>query len=403
MNLRNSSQISPSENQETAIVIIGASLGGTATLRKLQKVFRGKRVQFLMIEKNQDFIFHDVATRSLVSGSDFAQSAVWNYKGKYLKYGEGNVQMITATVVGLHSSHLVLHDGKKINFDYCVIASGCHASNMNPFVPISVTSKNQALEFYNTSSKLIENAQSLVLVGGGPSSCELAAEIKLRYPQKSVTLVHSRITLLSSDDISQSTKKRLESKLKSIGVQLYLNEKVQDIPQDSPYKTGSHIIRTKNGTEIESDMTFYCISKPCPSSSFLLTTLPNCIDDLGFIKVKPTLQVDEPEVDRIFAMGDVAGTGAPKMTRVLQFQADIVSKNVYIHYKGRKNETMIEYKPPKDNLIGIPLGRFRGVVQLPFLPSFIAPIVEPFIDVSIGFLKNSFLGNFIFSKLFGFS
>ena len=210
-----------------------------------------------------------------------------------------------------------MDDGKEITFDYCIIATGCSASQNNPFVPISLATKDQAISYYNTTSTLIEKAQSVVLVGGGPSACELAAEIKLNYPKKDVTLVHSRIMLLSSDHIHDFTKKRLEYKLKSLGVCLYLNEKVQDIPYDIPFKTGKHVIKTNNGMEIESELTFYCISKPSPSTGFLSPNFPNCLDNLGFIIVKPTLQLDDPKLERIFAMGDVAATGAPKMTRYI--------------------------------------------------------------------------------------
>ena len=410
------------------IVIIGGSLGGTATLWELERKFKKLDANFLVIEKNQDFVFHDVAPRAMVSGKQWADNAIWGF-GQF-KRNNCKVQKVEATVLELHPRHLVLHDGKTVSFDYCVIATGCHASECNPFVPIRVKSRNQGIDYFSTSAKQIKDAASVVLVGGGPSACELAAEIKLTYPEKHVTLIHSRPTMLSSDTYTLSTKNRLESKLRGIGIDIVLGDRVVDLPSDAPYRKGRHIVRTAAGREIESHLTYYCISKPNPATSFLKASqvLRKCLDSKGFVSVHPTLQIniidsfevagpnassetlvlpdeidqeDEQACQRIFAMGDVAATGAPKMTRVLRNQAYLVAFNIYTHHRTHSAQDMKIYKPPKDDLIGVPLGRMRGVVQIGFLPEI--PIVTHIIDMSIGFIKNNSVYTFVFSKIFGYS
>jgi NADH dehydrogenase FAD-containing subunit len=46
--------------------------------------------------------------------------------------------------------------------------------------------------------KVTRDAKDLVIVGGGAVGVELAADAKTKYPEKNVSLIHSRSTLLNS-------------------------------------------------------------------------------------------------------------------------------------------------------------------------------------------------------------
>lgn len=52
-----------------------------------------------------------------------------------------------------------------------------------------------------------------------------------------------------------------------------------------------------------------------PQSSLLQSVSPDCIDDDGYIRTLRTLQVIDPAYPNIFAIGDVAATGAHKAAK----------------------------------------------------------------------------------------
>ena len=65
-----------------------------------------------------------------------------------------------------------------------------------------------------------------------------------------------------------------------------------------------------------SNTTFQVISTgQTPQSALLSTLSPSSIKDNGFIKTLKTLQIDDPAYPNIFALGDVADTGAHKAAR----------------------------------------------------------------------------------------
>lgn len=52
-----------------------------------------------------------------------------------------------------------------------------------------------------------------------------------------------------------------------------------------------------------------------PQSGLLQTLSPSSINEAGFIRVRDTLQVQDPALPNVFAIGDVADTGAAKAAR----------------------------------------------------------------------------------------
>lgn len=52
-----------------------------------------------------------------------------------------------------------------------------------------------------------------------------------------------------------------------------------------------------------------------PSSQIVKTLAPHCVDSKGFVNVKQTLQIDDDSLPNVFALGDVANTGAHKAAR----------------------------------------------------------------------------------------
>ena len=69
--------------------------------------------------------------------------------------------------------------------------------------------------------------------------------------------------------------------------------------------------------------------------------------------MKPTLQLSDNSFPRIFAFGDVAETGGPKMARAAYFQSEIVLQNILMLAAGKK-----ELKPYRPKIF------FEGSIKL---------------------------------------
>ena len=127
--------------------------------------------------------------------------------------------------------------------------------------------------------------------------CELSGEIKHYYPDKAVTLVNSRTHLLPNNDVSNATRKRLESKLSSLGIQLIMNDKIQRLGNENII--GAQEIQTEQGRLLTPDLLFFSTGQRKPNTGFL-EELGNVLTKKGEVRVNSKLQIDEPSLSHIF-------------------------------------------------------------------------------------------------------
>jgi apoptosis-inducing factor 2 len=87
------------------------------------------------------------------------------------------------------------------------------------------------------------------------------------------------------------------------------------------------------------------------------------------IKVKDTLQLDDPAYPHIFAAGDVADTGDIKMSYKATLHGPIIAKNIKSLLSGQ--EANATYKPSTGSeMMVIPMGKMGGVSYLSFFGGF---------------------------------
>lgn len=104
-----------------------------------------------------------------------------------------------------------------------------------------------------------------------------------------------------------------------------------------------------------------------PNSSILAHLYPSAVcKTTGQILVRPTLQVDAGADNnanpRIFALGDVARSGAPRMERAARSQAEVVTSNIISMINGQS--PMAIYRPlDVEGVIKLTLGK---VSKFPF-------------------------------------
>jgi len=137
----------------------------------------------------------------------------------------------------------------------------------------------------------------VLIIGGGPTGVELAAEIAVDYPGKKVTLIHRGPRLL--EFIGEKASKKCLDWLTSRKVDVLLQQSV-DLGSLSDTEK---VYRTSGGETVIVDCHFVCIGKPLSSSWLHDTILKESLDSKGRIMVENDLRVKG--YNNIFAIGDI--------------------------------------------------------------------------------------------------
>ncbi|GAA6019820.1 hypothetical protein JCM11491_000283 [Sporobolomyces phaffii] len=282
--------------------------------------------------------------------------------------------------------------GRRISWDYMIYALG---STLPPPLYSLSRTKKTGVAFLEAQQSLIANADSILIAGGGALGIQFATDISDLYnnpenaehipeacrpaKKKRITIVHSRDRFLPlyKQEVHDEVMKRLEE----LGVDVVLGERLQLPEDDKPGETKT--VRTSTGKVIEYDLLMRCTGQK-PNSQLMQGYLPETIDSHGYVKIRPTLQLDASEVspkkfneklDRIYSIGDCAAAGVIKAGHTGWNQAGVAVQNIMCQlapeYSGevdseKKEIKLTEYEksPPQ---IKVTLGLRHSVSEL--LPS----------------------------------
>ena len=131
-----------------------------------------------------------------------------------------------------------------------------------------------------TDNEKIESSESVLIIGGGPTGVELAAEIVVDYPGKKVTLIHRGPRLL--EFMGEKASKKCLDWLTSRKVDVLLQQSV-DLGSLS---NAEKVYRTSGGETVIADCHFVCIGKPLSSSWLHDTILKESLDSKGRVMVE---------------------------------------------------------------------------------------------------------------------
>lgn len=167
-----------------------------------------------------------------------------------------------------------------------------------PHLKFPVTLNGKKLEnllFLLSEHEKIKSADSILIVGGGPTGVELAGEIAVDFPDKKVTLVHRGSRLL--EFIGERAGKKALDWLISKDVEVILGQSV------NLNDASDGIYRTSAGETIKADCHFLCIGKPIASSWLKNTILRENVDVHGKLMVDANLRVKGHK--NVFGIGDI--------------------------------------------------------------------------------------------------
>ncbi|ETN19505.1 hypothetical protein PPTG_04797 [Phytophthora nicotianae INRA-310] len=358
----------------TRIVIVGGGAAGINAAQALAKnLTEADDTEVIVLEKNSYFYHVIGAPRAYVDG-DYTNkmfipydNAIPKHAAKFVRIVRGVATHVSADTNEV-SYHLIGTDDKesetteKLKFDYLVLATGSTYS-----VPIKPDNRDYARSA--TEKKLqevrghIERAEKVLVVGGGAVGCEVAAEIKVKYPSKSVTIVDANKQLISGSNLRDKFYSYLNASLEKLGVKVVLGERLTERLTGNGFE--QRTLRTDKGTEIESDIQLLC-GGFSPVATLVQEMDSSLVTERGSVKVNAQLQLDGSKYAHIFAVGDMCNHPAPKMAFIAGEQGKFLAGELAAVIKKKQTGFTKPFDTPAIAAMILPLGPSGGVSQLPF-------------------------------------
>ncbi|RFU31698.1 hypothetical protein B7463_g4655, partial [Scytalidium lignicola] len=281
--------------------------------------------------------------------------------GTFAKCEPGSGTVIQAKVTSLYNSAVQLDrkvslNGQQVDnipYKYLVIATG---TKLTPPSSLPGSGKLEGVDYLRKHAQQVVKSSAIVLIGGGAVGVQTATDIKELYPEKSVTLVHSRQNVMNK--FNQELHDIIKERFNDLGINLKLGSRVKVPAEGYPTDGSNFNVELEDGSSIPADFAIICTGQ-IPQSSLLQSLSPESIDKNGFIRTLKTLQISNAKYPNIFAIGDVADTGAHKAARPGAKQAELVAKNIQ-HLQNQ--EPLEDYDATDPPAIHLTLGITKNVV-----------------------------------------
>ncbi|MEA2574650.1 MAG: hypothetical protein QOH93_1948 [Chloroflexia bacterium] len=344
-------QTGSKHTRRSRVVIVGAGFGGMNAARTLAN----KDVDVLVLDCNNYHGFWPLLYQVATAGIE-SEAIAYPVRAIFRKYRNINFRMNTVTGVDLDKK-VVYTEGRPVRYDYLILAAGSannyfgnnalaqHTYGLKD-IDEAEHLRNRLLYCFEraaaeTDPKKRQELMTFVVIGGGPTGAELSGAfselinfvLKKDYPNLDVTqarviLVEATDKVLSAfpDDLQRSAMK----KLKSMGVELRLNSKVQSVEHG--------LVTFEDGSTIQAGAVVWAAGV---KGSELGNTLDVEQGKGGRVKIEPTLHI--PGHDEVFAVGDMAylegykGDQAyPMVAQVAIQQGKHAAHNILEHAAGRE-------------------------------------------------------------------
>ena len=205
------------------IVIVGASFAGYHAARIIAlDLPPDSPYRVVVIEPNSHFNFTWVLPRLCVVEGGHEHKAFIPY-GPHL--GGAPVEWVRDRVVEVGRESVRLGGGEEIPYEFLILATGSGAADALPS-RVGATDKVEGTRLLRGMQQKIKSAERLLFIGGGAVGVEIAADAKSLYPEKSVTLVHSR------DGVMHRFGPELQAEalkgLQKLGVEVILSDRLAE-------------------------------------------------------------------------------------------------------------------------------------------------------------------------------
>ncbi|PIA19765.1 FAD/NAD(P)-binding domain-containing protein [Coemansia reversa NRRL 1564] len=317
--------------REIHVVVVGGSWAGITAVRQLLTLSRETypRLLITLIERRTHYFHKTGIIRGLVD-SNYAKQMFIPYDRLFAQsVSKFNHRIVCSRLTKVYQSFVEIENGARIFYDYLLLATGTEYTSLP--VTQSTTARECRL-MYQIMRDAIDAADHIVFIGGGAVGIGMCGEVAEMHPEKHITLVHARDSLLN-DDLSTGFANATELRLQKMGVEVILNESVissaesscnsnsngirrrssvsnMDVGRSGMWEVFPQKLVTGSGRHIACNLAIWTTGSR-PATDYL-STLPvsnaktPLIDtNTGRINVRPSLQLTDANYPNIFAIGDV--------------------------------------------------------------------------------------------------
>ncbi|KAJ5909231.1 hypothetical protein N7495_001913 [Penicillium taxi] len=345
------------------IIVVGGSFVGRATAQELAAIIP-KTHRVLLTEPHSHF--HHLFTFprfAIVPGNEHKAFVPYSniFAGVPNSASHGVIQ---ARVTSVQPHHIELdqewNDSKEVSYDFVVFATG---TTLSKPAGMEKDDKLSSVEYLQGHQADVKRARSIIIVGGGAVGVQMATDLKEYYPDKEVTVVQSRPRVMPTfhPKLHEIITKRFDE----LGIKLITDARVK-VPEGGFPNNGTEFdVQLTNGTTESTE--FVILATGQTPNNKLVANLKSSSPDAptilnpenGYIRIRPTMQLLDEKFSNLFAVGDIADTGAQKAARPGVAQASVVAKNIRALIDGKEpTETFV--KGP--GAIHLTLGMKRNVI-----------------------------------------
>jgi NADH:ubiquinone reductase (H+-translocating) len=325
------------------VLVLGASFAGIELVLQLARRTEGRGLSMLVVDRRTEHGYIPLVQERLCRSLPLEASRL---DTRAFVDSLPNARFVQDEVASLDIDDKTVHlgSGKTARGRFVVVALGS-VLEPPPDLPgaermLSLKARDgvtHAAEALDAALRS-ERAPSVVVVGGGISGIELAAELGALASCRPQDWRHApRVTLVSGSatlvpELTRGVGRRAEKVLERLGVEVRAGTRLERVTSDS-------VLVRPEGQEpraLSSDLVFWAGGvRPAPILARL--ALPRTPE--GWLAVGPTLQcfpTPTPSRSDIFACGDavriVGGEGEwPTMQRAIEclWQAKVVARNIH--------------------------------------------------------------------------
>ncbi|KAF2742838.1 FAD/NAD(P)-binding domain-containing protein [Sporormia fimetaria CBS 119925] len=361
------------------VLIVGCAYGGISALVNLLDLAQGKQrdavypvpdmkgrktrngVEITVIDE-RDGYFHAVGA-PLAHVTPKHTSSMWKRFSHIKEFRQSNLKFKHGSVKRLDPEAKVaewVDRGGRTQqhvYDYAIVATGLR--RQWPAVPKSGSYR----EFLEDGSELVgritgysknHKGRHVVVIGAGAVGVEFAGEIRNHYPDISVTLIHSRSEVLSSEPLPSEVKEKAKSLLEEEGVKLVLGQRASVKELDNK----SYEVTLANGDVLTADAVIDATTKGFATTGFLPDA---CLNTDQEIKITPNLQFQSGIANSTahFAVGDVVEWSGIKRAGGAMVMGQLAASNVYASILNAEaaDDLRLAELPEYPNVIGLAVGK----------------------------------------------
>ncbi|MEE6488507.1 hypothetical protein FKM82_015246 [Ascaphus truei] len=336
-----------SVDESVRVVVVGGGFAGIAAANQL----KSNGIPFVLVDM-KDAFHHNVAALRASVESGFARKTFISYEATYQdSFKQGKVLGIN-----LQTQQVLLESNEELHFSHLILATGSNGPFPGKFN--QVISMDRAIQKYEDLVKEVQKAKHVVVVGGGSAGVEMAAEVKTEYPDKEVTLIHSKVAL-ADVELQPSVRRAVKEILLNKGVKLVLGQRVTNLNEltMNVAQDNIEVLLDKNAEVVTANLILSCTGIKVNSSSYSNVFGDNLAAD-GALIVNDFLQVEgHPNV---YAIGDCANVQEPKMAYHASLHAKVAVTNILNSLMEKPLKT---YKPGSLSMF-LSMGRNDGAGQL---------------------------------------